>query len=162
MGLEAHRDRRFRHRERRAQLVGIWLVAALLVAGVLGLFGATGPLSARVVGSADRMLSVEYQRFPHQHAETSIRVTVPDEAVRSDRTAVGLSASWMDATQVSSVSPEAVEQIVGADGIWLALATTPGASLTLTINYRPTDAGSRPGWVQVGTSRAAFHQFVYL
>lgn len=159
MAIELNDDRGYRMRERRYQRVGLALVAAFLAAGLLGLCGASGPLSHTVARSGG--LTLEYPRFLHHEADSAVRVRLAGTAVTGDSVDIELGRSFLAAVDVDALRPQPAEETHTETGVRYRFAATPGAPVVVAVTFRPTRYGSLRATLATTAGALTFRQFVY-
>lgn len=161
MGLQVEQHDDFQRREWTAERVGWVLMALLVLAASAGLLGGPGPFSWTTATGADGALEVEYQRFGHVEADDVVSITVAPEAVTNDSVEVELADRWVQAVDISAITPEPKEQLSTPYGLRLTFATEPGARLSVQVAYRAAAIGGVDGGVRLDDETVAFDQFVY-
>lgn len=171
--LEIDQDLDF---ERKAWVVHkiAWAVLALLlVATVLGLFGGRGVLSTATVQGPEGIAELRYERFLRLEATTELDLTFAPGAVREGEVRVFVSRPYIDDMTIERVTPEPREQIAGSDRVIYVFDADPGSGPKVTMLLRPSRPGRMRGTVglaeggRAGGSRAAaassvtIGQFVY-
>jgi hypothetical protein len=104
----------FQRREWRLQRVGWALIALVLIAGMLGLFG-RGPLGHRTAANA--ALQVEYEWLARRDSQTTWKMT-PLTPPADGRYRVALDANWAQHFQIHAIQPEP-ESARLAEGGWV-------------------------------------------
>lgn len=161
MGLQIGDHTSFHRWERRAQRVGTALVIVLLGLALLGLTGGSGLLSTAVAGDPDRAPVVTYQRFVHREGYHLLTLTVAGHLVAGDSLDVQVAGRWLDRVDLQSITPLPVAQIRDQEGEAWRLPSRPGATLTLSVYYRPDTVGLLRGWARTAGGTTVFDQFVY-
>lgn len=157
--LQIDEDLPFERRQWRVQRVGWVLMALVLLLALLGLFGG-GPLShARRV---DGGLGLEYERFVHASAPTTLRITLtPQDAVAG----VSLDQRYLKAMSVDQVHPQPNRVEVRADGRTFYFDAPDSQPVSVEIDLRPPDAGLAAGILRSSgresTREIHFWQLVY-
>ena len=158
--LEVSQDLAFENRMYKLQLVGWALMAGLLVAALLGVFG-QGPLSGTSAG--DETIRVEYERFLRKHAPQEWRIhlgrgTSPEGGVR-----LWIQRDFFEAVQLKAIRPEPKEVEIGGDGQTLLFLTgqLDGGGLVRVV-FEPEQTGTLASALKVGDGPAVrISQFVY-
>jgi hypothetical protein len=102
--LEIDQDLAFQHRSWIVQRIGWSVLALMLVAALLGLFG-SGPLGRATAGSEGSSLWIEYERFWRQEKPMTLGIHFAPEAVRDGEVRVWLSRAYLEANAVEQVTP---------------------------------------------------------
>ena len=160
--LEIERDPAFERHNRIAQQAGGAVMALLLVAAALGLFG-SGLFSATSVGEKSGPLRLEYERFARVDSPLRLRVLLGPGAAREGKARLWLSSEYLERVQVRRIQPppEAVE--LGPDGQTFTFAVGElAASAVVVFDLEPQQAGTLSGHARLeGAVPLAFRQFVY-
>ncbi len=125
---------RFQRAEWAAQKVGTVVLAGIVVAALLGVFG-HGPASSASVSPADAALTAEYERFARQGAAWILRV-------RSTTGGVGallLGNTLVDRNEIEQILPQPDSSRSTGDGLVISY-DAPVAQVK--VRLRP----SGPGW----------------
>lgn len=142
-----------------------WGWAALAILAALALLGvfSNGPWSRASATDPSGRLTVEYERFHRNGAQTGMRVRSAAEP-EGELTTLRLSPTFLEAFEITAITPEPVDQAAGPDGIRMAFRTRPAGSgpWTVHLSIRPM----RPGWVRseialAGRTPARFTQLVF-
>lgn len=160
--LEIRHDLRYHRRLFVFQRIGWMLFALFVLAALLGLVGAEGPLNAGTAGN-DKV-RVEYERFPHQESPTQIEITLQDSRQTSERVELWVDAAYLNQVRLQHVSPEPNEVIASGGRLGYVFKTAqPGEALTVALLFTPNSAGRLRGEVRAGSDGAPvrFSQFVY-
>ena len=137
--LDVERDDRFTAIERTVNHVALAVMALVVLAGALGVFG-FGPLSSTT--RTGNGFAVTYDRFARNGAPLTFEFTIDD----ADNARVWLDTALLDAVQIEQVVPAATQQQRTADGATFRFARAASATFDLT--------GDRVGLVRgrAGTS----------
>ena len=104
--IEIDRDLDFQHRQWTVQRAGWLVMLVILLAALIGLFGA-GPLSSATVEAGS--LQLQYSRFERRHAPTGLELTVASTAVNQDQVEIWISIDFLQGTEITSIVPEPEE-----------------------------------------------------
>ena len=160
--LEISQDLNFQRRSWVVQRVAWVMLALLILAALLGLFG-SGPLSRAMAGRQDGPLRAEYHRFWRFKSPMSLRLHIGPQAARSGQARVWLSRSYLEAMSVQHVTPQPQRVEVGPDRLtYVFTLSQPERPTAVTFNIEPEMPGSVPG--QAGLENGAvvsFRHFIY-
>lgn len=159
--LEIRYDLDYHRRLFLFQRLGWAAIAVLLLAALLGVVGAEGPLNSGRAG--DHRLQVEYERFPHQESRTQLRITLRG-AAPDGRLVLWLDRGFIGAVRLQQVTPQPNGVIAQADGVsYVFAAARPEATVDVGLLFEPQAAGRLRGEVRAGADGAPvrFTQFVY-
>ncbi|HEV2609066.1 MAG TPA: hypothetical protein VGU61_02265 [Noviherbaspirillum sp.] len=158
-GLQIDSDMRQQNREWVIQRIAWVLLAVLLLAILLGLFGRGGPLSTISEKSADGMLRLDYERFVRNHTPDKLQLAVK---ARSESMQVKISSEYVRKIRIEDITPTPVRSSSGQDGIVLVFDTRPSEMMEAAIHFSPEGIGKLEGWIAVdGRQPHHFNQFIY-
>lgn len=142
--LQIDTDPAYQRRVWRAQRIGWIAFVALMIAALLGVFGA-GPLSSTVAGSKADGLWVEYERLARALAPSTLIIHVDRRPGAGDPVQVMLGGDYVHAAQIESLTPPAASGGAAPDGAVLGFdAPGEGGELRFVIHLK----FSRPGPVR--------------
>jgi hypothetical protein len=160
--LEISQDLNFQRRSWVVQRFGWVMLALLILAALLGLFG-PGPLSQAMAGRQDGPLWAEYHRFWRLKSPMSLRLHLGPEAAASGQARVWLSRSYMEAMRVQHVTPPPQRVEAGSDRFtYVFTLNPPHRSTAVTFTIEPETPGSVAG--QAGLENGLeirFRHFIY-
>lgn len=159
LDLEIRQSARFTQREWLLERVGWAVLAAFVVAGLIGAFG-WGPLTTVTAVSEDGTLTVEYQTVGHHEADDSVRILVASDAAVDGKVTVELTGPWVSGVDVSSVTPAPSTEYAITEGVALEFDVEPGAETQVTIIYRASGYWGIDAHATVGDESVHFSQFV--
>ena len=147
--------------EWRIQRIG-WVVMGLIVVLALsGVFG-VGPLSWSTVTADDASVEVSYPRFTRNGAPSTLSLRVPATAAADGQVRVWIDGEYLEALEVTSITPEPASQISDGGGVVFAFETEPGAPLEATVNATGDAIGLQTGRLAVvGHPPVEFRQIFY-
>ena len=148
----------FQRRDWIVQRIGWVLMALVIMAGALGLFG-NGPLARRETSSA--ALRFEYEWLLHQHAQTTWLLT-PHAPPRDGRYRLALDADWAQHFRIEDIEPRPqVAELSG--GRWVyEFRAEGGRAAPIQFHVEPRESGLFEGSVQLDDAPPlAVTQFVY-
>ncbi|MFP8907339.1 hypothetical protein [Streptomyces atacamensis] len=161
-GLQIEENDRFERGEWAFERIAWVVMAAIVAAALVGLFGGLGVFASRQASAAAGALTVEYPGLTRYTAKTDLRITTGTAAVSEGQVALTLSSDWVDGADINQVIPEPDTWESTPDGLRLTFPAG-AAPPEVRISYRPDAIGSHPGTVTVGEAGPAvdFQQFVY-
>jgi hypothetical protein len=140
-----------------------WIVVAIvLVAAVLGLFG-NGLLTPTAVGTSGGTLIVSYERFGRYGADSVLRVEVSNEAFVDDRFTLSISTSYLDSMKIDDIAPQPIESRFSDRAAIFTFATPDAASAHVRFDMTGSDVGGLDGTVGLPSvgERTSFSQFLF-
>lgn len=161
-GLQLNEDRAFQERQWRFQRVGSLLLAAIVVLGLLGLFG-TGPLSSTTAGSTDVGLRLAYERFVRHDGQTSVEINVSPGLASDGQVEIWVSNTCLDGVDIERISPEP-DQIRSEDDRLVYVFPTANADtpISVTFSLRPDALWRLSGEIGItGGPSLSFNQVSY-
>lgn len=160
--LEIEQDHDFQRLSWRMQRVGWIILALVLLAGLLGLFG-SGPLAHATVGAPGSPLRLEYDRFGRIDAPSTLTALVRPSTRRPGEAILHLDRGFTDFFQIERMQPTPDRTEAGADhSVYVFRATGSPGPVRVTFRLRPDQPGLLTGRVrQDGGSWLTFHQLVY-
>ena len=160
--LEISQDLNFQRRSWAVQRFGWVLLAMVILAALLGLFG-PGPLSQAMAGQQDSPLRIEYHRFWRLKSPMSLRLHLGPEAAASGQARVWLSRSYVEAMRVQHVTPQPQRVEAGSDRFtYVFTLSQVNRPTAVTFTIEPETPGSVAG--QAGLENGLeirFRHFIY-
>ena len=158
--LEIQQDLEFQQREWRMQRIGWVIIALLLLATVLGLLG-SGFLSQATAGASGDPLWLEFERFAHLQAPTTVKAHVGANAGAEDEVRLWLNRPYLERVEIQSISPEpdSVEATAGRL-IYVFKVAEPNQPIEVDFYLQPTDFGRLEG--QIGLDEGPSLNFNHL
>lgn len=142
----------------RLQHLGWAIIAAIVLAGAIGLFG-SGPFSSTTRSAQG--LSLEFDRFVRYQSPFTLRIDIPVPA-GSSQAELSLPRSYFDAIQIESMLPTPVQVLTEADAVSFLFAVVPSAtSLSVSIHAEPTGVGLLRGELVAGGRSLPFTQLAW-
>ncbi len=161
--IELDEDLTFLKRAWKVERVG-WIVMALIVlAALLGLFG-RGPLSRATAGTTGDPVRLEYERFTRHSSPATLQVHLAPKVADNNGTArVWLDREYMQDVNIEDISPEPERMEAGRDGIvYVFRIAHPDRPTRVTFHIQPNGYGSRPGRIGLmGKEPLRFRQFIF-
>lgn len=152
--LQIVKDDDFERRNLIATRVAFAVLAVMVVAALLGVFGGTGPLAETTVRS--EQAAVDLDRFVRLGAPTKIHVTLAGE--QDDMSNVALKSAYLSGFTVEGVTPQPDSQTAQPDRLVYTFDADAPATVTLT----PREAGIQRGFEDTGPGDPVeFTQIVY-
>ena len=144
-----------------AERVGWAVLAAIVVAAVLGAFG-MGLFGGVHASGPDRSFGVEYRRFGRMQSPSSLRVSLsPRTDDRELR--IWISSSYLDRFQVQTIQPEPESTVIGDHRVTFVFALGgAGAAGTVSFMLEAQQPGTARGEIGVGDGAGLdIRQFFY-
>jgi hypothetical protein len=152
--MDIDTDVKFQRRVWTVQRIGWSVIAAVIVAALIGLFG-TGPVS-RASAQAPG-LQLEYDRFGRLQRPMKLRCLVSET---KPETQIALSREYLDSVHVVEITPPPVR--AEAAGAWLVYRFAGPAPMAVTFNVKAEEFGNLTGAVRIPDGEAvSFRQFIY-
>jgi hypothetical protein len=158
--MEVEQDLDYQRVAWNLQRIGWSVMALLIVAALLGLFG-SGLLSQETVQASNSKAAVEHDRFIRNQSPTILTVTaVPS---REETAMIELDKRFVDKVQIEQISPQPSSvQISSNSYIYSFPLQSAVETLTITFYYRPQGIGWIDGILkQANVEDIPFKQFVY-
>lgn len=155
-------DRRHQRHEWRVERIGWVLMAALLVAGLLGLLG-YGPLSRAHAGEPGT-LTLEYDRLQRSSAPTEYRFEAAPSLVRAGRLRLRFDDALLDEVEMQSIIPEPTEMRSGPGytEFVFAMDAGKGSPARIQFQFQPATFGHVRGRITAdGAAPLVVDQIVY-
>ncbi len=151
----------FQRRMWTAQRIGWAVMALVLLAAVLGLFG-DGPLSRRTVTSADGKLTARFQRLERHHSPTALVVMVRPEP-GEEKVELWLSRHYAEAQTFDTIHPEPESVTAAGDRMVYEFSVDEDEpEVRISFDGQPQGIGTLDGKVGLGGGDAVtFTQFVF-
>lgn len=161
-GLELEDDPDFQRRSWTFERIGWWVVALILLAATLGLFG-RGPLSRAYVVAPDSPLALEYDRFGRLGSGSQVLIHLLPGSAREGEARVWIERSLLEGVEDLSLTPEPVEAGVGTGrAVYRFAVRDPEAPVAVVVRYRPAGAGPLAGAIGLeGRGPIRLRQFIY-
>lgn len=135
------------------QRVGWVLIAVIVVAGLVGVFG-SGPLSSSSAEIPN--LRVEYERFARLQQPTRLKCVSIGSPTKAE---IAINRDFVDAVRVDAIMPTPIH--IESAGHWMVYRFA-GASLgAVTFDFTPTEFGILDAVIRTTTDTIAFRQLVY-
>lgn len=143
--LHVDQDLGFEKREWRVQIVGRFLMIAIVAAALLGFFGA-GPVSLTEARDATGDLSVVYEHYGRRGSTTNLTVTVEPAAFTNGNAAVWVSSDYLGKMQVDAVTPAPDQVTAQDDGYVYAFPVgQPEDAVVVTFDFTIDSMGPATG-----------------
>jgi hypothetical protein len=161
-GPEIHEDPRIERRHWLYERI-VWALMALVVlAEILGLFGG-GALSRSAVEASSDGLRLEYNRFSRRTSPTHLRVHVQPGSAAGGEVRVWIDRTYLDDVDVQRVTPEPEHVELGSERlIYVFRSGDPTAGAEIAFAVEPQSWGKIRGRAGVeGGEEVAFTQIVF-
>jgi hypothetical protein len=161
-GLEIDQDLTFQQGLWAFQRFGWGVIACLVIAAALGLFG-SGPLASRTLASPKETFSLEYERFLRQRSESRLRLHVPPQARSRDEARVWYERSLLERVAVSRIMPPPLRTETDAQGVtYIFRVVNQAEPVLITFFLEPQTFGVLSGRIGIAPDDALdVRQFVY-
>jgi hypothetical protein len=161
-GPEIHEDPRIERRHWLYERVVWTLMALVVLAEILGVFGG-GALSRGAVEAASNGLRVEYSRFSRRTSPTHLRVHVPPGSASGGEVRVWIDRRYLDDVDVQHVTPEPDHVELGSERLTYVFRTQdPAAAAEIAFAVEPQSWGRIRGRAGVeGGEQVAFAQIIF-
>lgn len=145
-----------------AERVGWTVIALVMVAAVLGLFG-PGLLNRARVANADGRFRLEYSHFGRYRAPTTLRLHLGPNATSGAKVRVWVDRKFIEGVEVQNITPPPDSAELGADRVTYVFqisdASRPAA---ITFYLEPERVGALSGRIGLESkSPVHFEQFIY-
>lgn len=138
--------------------VGIWILGALVLLTVAGLF-AKGPLSHAEAASEDGSLQVTWQRFLRNGATSTLVVDVHGVGPKAR---VELLGELLEGSTLEGLQPQpAASRTAGGNGLALDVTADEEWRVRLFLSLRADGVGLFRSQVRVGDRQVPVTQFIY-
>ena len=140
-----------------------WAVLALLViAALLGLFGGQGLYSATTTRTADAALELHYERLTRLSAPAVLDIRVAPEHVRAGRIRLQLDREYTRAARIERITPAPLRVESGGPGLRYEFAGDAGSPARIVFHMQMEDIGALRGKLTLLPDHSlAFTQIVY-
>lgn len=161
MSLQIDEDFGYQKTVWRVERAGWVVLAVVLLAAVLGLFGPGIFGTARATAPNDR-LAIEYLRFVRSPAPHDLRMLVQPQSTGSGRFRLWIQSTYLSGVTLENITPEPDKMLVGKDRITFEFAwdEAPGR-VPITFELTPDDYGPLIGQIGIDDSVVEIRQFVY-
>jgi hypothetical protein len=135
----------------------------LLLAGLLGLFGSSGPLNRATAGDASGPLHVAYARLVRHGAPTVLQVTIAAQAAATGEVRLAVSRDYLDSVGAVDVLPEPERVDLTPDAyVFVFSVAEGGAPLAIAFEVEPRQYALHRGTIGLPDGEPlAITQFVY-
>ena len=152
-------DMSMQQRVWRFERVGWYVLVAMVLLALAGLFG-NGPLSDAEVVSQDGRVRVEYQRLSRSGTTDSLFITV--QGASGQPVEVQLEGSLLRDASIETLQPEPQRSMSHGQAMLFQLGTRQDGMSTLYLTLRSEHVGTLEGSVRVGPHSAVrFSTFLY-
>ncbi|HEX7043648.1 MAG TPA: hypothetical protein VF203_03445 [Burkholderiales bacterium] len=159
-GIEAAEETRLHRRAWAVQRLAWTVLAVLLAAALLGLFGGGGPLSRSQARSADGALEVRYERFARREAPADLEIHAAPRGAASGELHVHISRKYLEGVRVDRITPAPVRVEAGHEDVTYVFAARSPTAFTFRLQLQT--AGRLQGQITLEPdSSVRFSQLVY-
>lgn len=155
--LQIREDLQFERRQWRVQRAGWWVMCVLLLLALAGLFG-NGPLSNTSAAAGE--LRVEYQRFVHADAPTTLRLSAA--SLSGDTARISIDRRYLEAMDFQRIDPHPVKAESAGDAVILHFAVGGARTLHVSIDAMPPSPviadGSVAPYSSAAVTSRSFHR----
>lgn len=145
--LDIDQNLAFEKREWVFQKIGRVMMGLLIVAALLGFFGA-GPLSLTELTSSEGAFSATYERFGRRGATTNLTLDIAGNVAENGKVDVWISSDYLDHMQLDGITPNPDQVAAADDGeIYTFLVEEPSDPLTVNFNFTIDSMGRQSGRV---------------
>jgi hypothetical protein len=152
----------FQRREWRVDRVGWVVMALILVAGLVGVWGG-GLLGNVTATGSDGRVSVDYDRFVRNLGQSSLIVTFPPGSAEQGAISMSIDQQYLTANEVESTTPEP-DSVTARNGRFVfEFPAADDTALTARFDLRPNSgAGVRTATIESDSGDPVrLWQFVY-
>jgi len=154
-----HEDIPMQQRVWRFERVGWYVLVAIVLLALAGLFG-NGPLSDAEVVSQDGRVRVEYQRLSRSGTTDSLFITV--QGIPGQPVEVQIEGSLLRDASIETLQPEPQQSMSHGQAMLFQLGTKQDGVATLYLTLRSEHVGTLEGSVRAGPESAVhFSTFLY-
>jgi hypothetical protein len=143
----------------RRERIGWVVLAAALVAALLGVFGG-GPLSRAEVSAG--ALRLAYDRFVRVSSPTTLRLTLPPPTGSDREAVVFLDAAYVARVRLQSVVPQPKRSVTRPGSVEFVFeVVSVGSPATAWFHLTVEKSGWSSGRLTAGGATLEFHQLAY-
>ena len=159
--LQVSEDLRFQRRDWLAQRVGWGLMTLLLLAGLLGLAGGSGPFTRTMTGDG-RGFTVEYDRFVRHASRTSLTFRAPPQVLEGRAARITIDRQYLAANDLQNLVPEPNDTRGRGSDVEFHYDVAPGEGLQVRWSVEPDELGTHTATVRLNDGPAIeLEQFTY-
>lgn len=162
-GLQIDQDLKFQQKEWLAEEIGRAAMVLTLLAALLGLLGANGPLSSTTRGQEGDPLWVSYNRFAHWTAPDRLSIHISPEALRENQVRLVVNGSFTQSYEIKNIVPQP-DRVEGVHNrlIYQFSAQPSTQPLEITYYFDIQRMGVMTSWFQLpGGEPVMVQQLVY-
>ena len=135
------------------------LVATVVVAGLLGLFG-TGPLSSATTQGSNKDVAIAYERILRRTVQTELSINLTKPAVGSTLEVL-MPDAFLNDMSIASSSPRASAMRVEPQGVAYVFDVGAAGTGRITFTLKPKGYGAIASPFVVGGETIVLHQFIF-
>lgn len=161
-GLQGAEESAYHARSWAAQHIAWAILAALLIAALLGVFGGGGPLSWTRERTPDGALEIRYERFVRRDAPAQLEVRVAAALADAGHIRLRVGREYLTSVRVEWITPPPLRVEAAGEETVYVFAARAGAPSTLMFNLQMQASGRQRARFTVGPDHSiGFTQFVY-
>ena len=135
------------------------VVAIVVAAGLLGLFG-TGPLSSATAEGANKAIGITYERILRRTVQTELRIAL-HRPTAGPTVEVLMPDAFLNDMSIASSSPRASAMRVAPHGITYVFDVGPEGTGHITFDLKPKGYGAITSPFVVAGEPIVLHQFIF-
>jgi hypothetical protein len=159
--LDIDQDMDLQQKDWKLQHAGRFVMLALVLAALLGVFG-RGWLAKAEVGGREEPMRMEYDRIARHRSSSALRFHLSPRASENGKARLWLKREYIEGVNIETISPEPDTVEADKDGLIYEFVVAAPAQPTLVVfHIKPDDIGARSGAAGLmGQQRHPFTQFV--
>lgn len=159
--LILEQDLKFERREWKAERIAWIVMALIIVAALLGLFGA-GPLSLTTAENDEGTLKVQYERFGRRGAPATITFDLVPTPADEDTATLAVDRGYLEGFRIDQIAPQPQDVTAEGDRLIYTFAVEPTAeTMTVTFDVTMGALGPHSGAAATGGSNVTLSHFFY-
>ena len=159
--LDIHQDLAFQRRSWILQRAAWWLLAALAIGALIGVFG-HGPISRGSADDSSLPFSLEFDRFSRYRSPLLLRIHVKREAAPHDSLRLWVSREYLGQVQITAMTPQPFMTQLSSTGATYQFPLTPPFGGTISVHLEADHIGRLPGTIGLSPDHSlSFTQWIY-